>query len=338
MSETESAGGALFVVTAPGLESVAAREIAALGLRGAVEPGGVVVEGGDEEIALLNLHLRSASRVLRRIATFRARTFFELERHAARVPWDEVLSPGRPVRLNVTSRKSRLYHQRAIEERLLRAIDAPVAGSGGGGEIDADDGQGEDEQLFVVRFHRDRCVISADTSGVLLHRRGYRQALARAPLRETLAASMLLACGWNAKAPLLDPLCGSGTIPIEAALLARRIPPALANPTHTPRDFAFLHWPGTDRSHFDRLVAIAREGILPRAPVSIAGADRDAGAIEASRANAARAGVAEDIEFRVRPISAAAESEGGSWVVTNPPYGVRVGRPRPLRDLFAALG
>ena len=324
----------IFVVTAPGLEQVAAREIAELGMRGVVEAGGVAVVGGEREILLLNLHLRSASRVLMRIAAFRARTFFELERHAAKVDWRACLPVGHSVRLNVTSRKSRLYHQRAIEERLLRAIDAPANASGA---VDPE-AEGEGEQLFVVRFVRDECVISADTSGTLLHRRGYRQALGRAPLRETLAAAMLLASGWDGRTPLLDPLCGSGTIPIEAALMARRIPPGLASPGFEPRDFAVTDWPGFDQMLLEREVTRAREAILPKASVPVTGADRDAGVIEAARANAARAGVADDVGFQVRPLSAAEPGGGGGWVVTNPPYGVRVGRPRPLRDLYAALG
>lgn len=333
---TSSGEGArpIFVVTAPGLEKVAAREVAELGMDGVVEAGGVAVKGGEREILVLNLQLRSASRVILRIGAFRARTFFELERHAARIDWRSYLPDGRPVRLNVTSRKSRLYHQRAIEERLLRAIAAPADASGGADP----DAEGEGEQLFVVRFVRDECVISADTSGALLHRRGYRQAVGRAPLRETLAAAMLLATGWDGRTPLLDPLCGSGTIPIEAALIARRIPPGLANPGFAPRDFACLHWPGAQRALLEEEVARARESILPHAPAPIAGADRDAGAIEASRANAARAGVADDIGYQVRPLSAAEPGGAGGWVVTNPPYGVRVGRPRPLRDLYAALG
>ena len=139
-----------FVVTPPGLEPIAAAELAALGLEAEAEPGGLALDASAAELYAINLHLRSASRVLVRVAEFRARTFFELERHAARVPWAEFLDAGRPVRLRVTSRKSKLYHQRAIEERLLTAIAAPTAAE----EAD-EETEGEREQLFIVRFERE---------------------------------------------------------------------------------------------------------------------------------------------------------------------------------------
>lgn len=323
----------IFVVTPPGLEQVTAAEIAALSLSAEPEAGGLALDGSDRELYTLNLHLRTASRVLVRVAEFRARTFFELERHAARVPWADFLARDRPVRLRVTSRKSRLYHQRAIAERLHAAIGAVEATT-----ADDEEHEGADEQLFVVRFMYDRCVISADSSGPLLHRRGYRQAVARAPLRETLAAALLLASGWRAQAPLLDPFCGSGTIPIEAALIARRIAPGLARAEDRDRPFAFTRWQGFDRASFDALVAEARGQQLPSSPVRIVGSDRDAGAIEAARENATRAGVVADLELQERPLSAAEAVGAGGWLVTNPPYGQRIGETGRLRDLYAALG
>jgi putative N6-adenine-specific DNA methylase len=157
-------------------------------------------------------------------------------------------------------------------------------------------------------------------------------ATAKAPLRETLAAGLLLASGWDPSEPLLDPFCGSGTIPIEAALLARRIAPGV------DRDFAFRQWRSWDASAWSGLLAAARAQILPRAPAPIVGADRDAGAIVAARSNAERAGVAEDIEFRCAAISAIEPPPGHGALVSNPPYGVRVGEPGGLRDLYARLG
>lgn len=325
----------IFVVTAPGLEKVAARELFGLGLSGEVEEGGVSLQGDHRTLYALNLRLRTASRILVRVAEFRARTFFELERHAARIPWKNFIGGERAVRLRVTSRKSKLYHQRAIEQRLLAAIGAEAAAQRPEKEEEA---EGTAEQLFVVRFLYDRCVISADSSGALLHRRGYRQALGRAPLRETIAAAMLAASGWDGSAPLLDPFCGSGTLPIEAALIARRIAPGLASPEQEPREYAFSSWPDVDRQLFTKLVDGCRGEVLPRSPVRIVGSDRDAGAIEAAAANAERAGVAGEVELSVRALSAADPAGDGGWVVTNPPYGVRVGDSRALRDLYAALG
>ncbi|MCS6910799.1 MAG: methyltransferase, partial [Anaerolineales bacterium] len=185
-------------------------------------------------------------------------------------------------------------------------------------------------QLIVIRLVHDVCTISLDSSGELLHRRGYRLATAKAPLRETLAAGVLLASGWTPDRPLLDPFCGSGTLPIEAALLALAIAPGYA------RDFAFRYWPGYDAALFDSLRA---QSHAP-APVAlrISGSDRDAGAIEAARANAERAGVAASVEFVQRSVSAITPPADSGWVVTNPPYGLRVSQNRDLRDLYAAFG
>jgi putative N6-adenine-specific DNA methylase len=330
----------LFAATAPGLEPIAAGELRRLGIAGAAEDGGVFWEGGLPDLYAASLHLRTASRVLVRAAAFRARSFHELERHADRVPWERFVPTGGAVRLRVTSRKSRLYHEGAIAERLLRAVERRVGAVDAGGERDRDgDAEAEAEaQLFVVRFVRDAATISADASGALLHRRGYRQALAKAPLRETLAAAMLLASGWREDAPLLDPMCGSGTIPIEAALLARRIPPGLAGRDRAPRDFAFLRWPGFDAERWAETVERARDAILPAATAPIVASDRDAGAVEAARANAARAGVEGDVELLARPLSALEAPAAPGWLVTNPPYGLRVGESAPLRNLYAALG
>jgi putative N6-adenine-specific DNA methylase len=174
-----------------------------------------------------------------------------------------------------------------------------------------------------------------DSSGALLHMRGYRQATARAPLRETLAAAMLLACGWDPAAALLDPFCGAGTIPIEAAWLRAGRAPGAA------RHFAVLDWPGFDARLWRRLVREAEPAAARAAPAAagpIIGYDRDAGAIEAARANAERAGVADVVRFERRAVSALEAPAGPGWVVTNPPYGVRTGSAATLRDLYARFG
>lgn len=326
MSHVTADGGMdCFAAAAPGLEPLVAAELRALGklqsvVAGETEPGGVSFHADRDGLYAANLHLRIASRVLVRIGTFHASAFHELERHAARLPWREFVATGSPVAFRVTSRKSRLYHQDAIAQRLLAAA--------GGATVP----DGEAAQEFVVRLFRDQCTVSVDASGELLHRRGYRLATAKAPLRETLAAAMLAGSGWDGSAPLVDPMCGSGTIPIEAALMARRVPPGIARP------FAFMRWSGFDQSAWERLLRQARERVLPGSPVPILGSDRDAGAVAASRDNAERAGVAGDIEWRRAAISAMAPPAGRGWIVTNPPYGVRVGERRELRDLYAQLG
>ncbi|HEU5208781.1 MAG TPA: hypothetical protein VFU06_05155 [Longimicrobiales bacterium] len=319
----------LFAVAAPGLEAIVAAELRTLGIEGRVEQGGVAWSGDDASLSRAVLHLRTASRVLVRVARFRARGFPELERHAGRVDWSGFVARSDAVALRVTSRKSRLYHEGAIAERLLRVMGAAAV------PVDEEDASAHVQQ-FVVRFLRDECVISADAAGPL-HRRGYRQQVGKAPLRETLAAAMLHAIGCT-DVPLLDPMCGSGTIVIEAALLARRIPPALANDGQRPRASRMLRWSDFDHAAWDAAVADARRAMLAHVPVPVIGSDRDAGAIAAARANAERAGVQDDIAFEQRAISDARVPEGVGALVTNPPYGVRVGDTGELRDLYAALG
>lgn len=337
---------ALFAVTAPGLEPLAEAELHAIGIRGSAEPGGVAWEGTLEELYEANLRLRTASRVIVRIGAFTARAFYELERHLNRIEWERFVEPGGVVRLRVSSGKSKLYHEGAIGERVLRAIRGRVGDVSAAGPDGADDDAGDGaveppagaEQLFVVRFHRDRCTVSADASGELLHRRGYRVAVARAPLRETLAAAMLQGAGWPHTASLLDPFCGSGTIPIEAALAARRIAPGLARPDRTPRAYAFERWREHEPALWERAVGRAAGEVLEAAPAPILGSDRDEGAIAAALANAERAGVAADVELERKPLSAIDPPARPGYLVTNPPYGLRVGERAPLRNLYATLG
>jgi putative N6-adenine-specific DNA methylase len=325
-----------FAVTAPGLESLCAAELRVLEIRSTVDDGGAQWHGSIESIARANLWLRTASRVLVRVAEFRATAFYELELHAKRIAWDRFVAAASSVEFRVTCRKSKLYHSDAVAQRFARAVERRISGVRiAKANAAADDDEAVDtgdHQLFVIRLLHDVCTVSVDSSGPLLHRRGYRQQVAKAPLRETLAAAILLGAGWNGDVPLTDPMCGSGTIPIEAARLARLIAPG------RDRSFAFLRWPEVDQQMWSRLFDDARAGELPSSPVEIVGADRDAGAIEAARANAQRAGVADDIEFHVQPISALAEAEPPGLIASNPPYGVRVGESDELRNLYAQLG
>ena len=319
---------ACFAVAAPGLAALVEQELRQLACRyrlevEGVETGGVAFRADTAGLYAANLHLRITSRVLVRLGAFHAAAFGELERHARRLPWARFVGPGIQLAFRVTSKNSRLYHQEAVAQRLAAAAAESVGTHSG---VDAPSLE------FVVRLYRDQCTVSVDASGDLLHRRGYRLAVAKAPLRETLASAMLAAIGWDGTVPLIDPMCGSGTIPIEAALLARRIPPGLG------RDFAVQRWPAFDEREWRRLVEEARAGILPAAATRIVGSDRDAGAIASAAANAERAGVGQDIEWRRTAISAIGTPPGSGWIVTNPPYGVRIGERQKLRDLYAQLG
>ncbi len=326
-------------MSAPGLEQILAAEIRNLGFSTAeVVEGGVTLTGTLEQVYALNLHLRTASRVIVRVAEFHASTFHELERRAKRVDWSQYVGAGARARFRVTCRKSRLFHSDAVAQRFAESVAKQVLGVlASSADRDAldnpegDDADAAQEQLFIVRLAHDNCVVSVDSSGQLLHRRGYRQATGKAPLRETLAAAMLIGSGWDSAATLIDPLCGSGTIPIEAALIARRIPPRMN------RAFAFQNWPSYESAEWESLVGKSRDEIRP-APGRIMGSDRDEGAVKSACHNAQRAGVSENVLLEVRAISDVDFPVGNGSVVTNPPYGVRIGERGPLRNLYAQLG
>lgn len=331
----------LFAVTLPGLESITAQELTTLGFKPSLpqatlpsgekreETGGVEFGGDLKDMYRANLHLRTANRVLARLGEFNVTTFAELRYLAGRLAWDQILRPGQAVALRVTCHKSRLYHSAAVAERVAGAISDRLGGPCNIQKFD------EDEtplpQLIIIRLAFDHCTISLDTSGALLHRRGYRLETAKAPLRETLAASLLLLAGWDPCAPLLDPFCGSGTIAIEAALLARQIAPG------KNRHFAFMDWPNFSPSHWH--TALSEAAALERPLTTILQAsDRDAGAVRIAQSNAARAGVLENIQLSCWAFSAIQPPHEPGWVITNPPYGVRVSSNHDLRNLYAQLG
>ncbi len=326
-----------FAVTAPGLAPLAAAELVALGITPrAVSDAGVAFDATSASLFQANLWSRVTSRVLVRLATFEARDFATLEKQSKRVPWHRVLAPGASVRLRVTCRKSRLYHSDAVAERVARGIEHAIRSA----RMEQHSRDEEDSevatvaQLIIVRFEHDHCTISADSSGELLHRRGWRLAIAKAPLRETLAAAMLTACDWTPDTPLVDPFCGSGTLGIEAALMARNVAPGLS------RAFALEQWPGHNATEGARLRDEARAAQHESAGAPIVMADRDAGACDAAQANAERAGVLQDVVIAQQPLSETDLPAIGArgLVITNPPYGLRVSDGADLRSLYARMG
>jgi len=337
-----AAGGqhGCFAIIAPGLEPLALAEAVSLGLPASLAEGGGGIEWRGDLTSVLraNLGLRIASRVVVRVAQFEATSFAELEREARRIAWGRVIPAGSTVRFRVTCKKSRLYHSDAVAQRIADAIVRALPGTrveGASGRAGEDDEEttGDAGQLLIVRMFHDQCTVSADSSGDLLHRRGYRQAATRAPMRETIAAALLAASGWDGVAPLVDPLCGSGTIPIEAALRARGIAPG------SERHFAVERWAGLSAAAAARVRVAMASDARASAPGLIAGSDRDAGAVASAMANAARAGVAADLTLTEGAISALSLPAGPpGWVVSNPPYGVRVGDADRVRDLWARLG
>ena len=324
----------------PGLEAIAEHELTFMGGRvDASVIGGVDFSCSATVLADMLLGLRTVGRVGMRLATFAARTFAELERHAAaKVDWSTVLSADRAVHFRVSSKKSRLYHHDAIAERLERIAASAVPGGravrapSDAGDLESDVLQLPEVQRIIVRVHRDQVTLMADAAGGLMHRRGWRRETGKAPLRETLAAAMVHGSEWTGQGNLTDPMCGSGTIVIEAALLARNIVPG------RQRRFAAEHWP-LMRGRFEEARREAEaKAISHGVQGSIRGYDRDAGAIEAARSNAERAGVSDDVSFEVAPIAALGNGSSEDMVLANPPYGTRIGSADALRDLYATLG
>jgi len=313
----------IFLATAPGLEGVLCDEVKANGFRApkAVK-GGVTIEGRWHDVWRANLMIRGASRILARLGTFRTTELADIEKRARRLPWSTILRPGVPVRVEATATRSRIYHTGAIAERVGRAV-CDAAGTTLSDTADL---------AIAARFENDVCTISIDTSGTLLHKRGFKEAVAKAPLRETLAALFLRQCGYGGTEPVLDPMCGSGTFVIEAAEIAAGLMPGRA------RRFAFEHLATFDEAAWTALKASkAAEARTPS--VRACGSDRDAGAIAMSRANAERAGVAAFTEFHERTVSELTAPEGPpGLVIVNPPYGARIGDRKTLRPLYRALG
>jgi putative N6-adenine-specific DNA methylase len=315
----------IFVVTSPGFETVLCAEVREKGFKHPTPvKGGVTVQGGWPEVWRANLEIRGASRVLARIAEFRAFHLAQLDKRARKVAWGEVLRPDVAFRVEASCKGSRIYHQGAAAQRIEKAIretlGAPVS---------------PDAEICVkARIDDDLCTISIDTSGDSLHKRGHKEAVNKAPMRETLASLFLRQCGYDGTEPVVDPMCGSGTFVIEAAEIAAGLKPGRS------RHFAFEQLANFNAAAWQRLCApgTTTARIIP-AGIRFYGSDRDAGAISMSEANAARAGVAEMTEFRQHAISdLVAPSGPPGLVIVNPPYGSRIGDKKPLFPLYHALG
>ncbi len=324
----------LYVICAPGVELFTKQELEALSRlvdnRVLEERGGIEFDGQLIDIMRANLYLRTATRVLLRLGKFYAVGFPELRRKISKLPWENFLQVDQPIVLRVTCRKSRLYHSAAVAERVVNGIGERL-GKAPPLMPERMLEQADPPQLIVVRFLQNLCTVSVDSSGAALYRRGYRQATGKAPLRETLAAAILMASGWDGVSPLADPFCGSGVIPIEAALMARKIAPGIN------RNFAFMRWRVFQPEMWDTLRREAAAGELSFT-IPIIGSDRDAGVIKAAIANAGRAGVDEQIRFLRQSISELTSPGKQGWIVTNPPYGVRTGAKNDLRNLYARFG
>ncbi|MEO3472362.1 class I SAM-dependent RNA methyltransferase [Roseomonas sp. CAU 1739] len=311
----------IFLATAPGLEPMLCDEVRHKGFNSPKPvPGGVVIKGRWPEVWRANLWVRGAGRVLARIASFRVVHLAQLDTLAHRVPWAEVLRPDVPFRVEASCASSRIWHSGAAAERIATAIRDTLGAP-----------EAPDAAITVMaRIENDLCTISVDTSGEPLHKRGYKEAVNAAPLRETMAALFLRQCGFNGSEPVVDPMCGSGTFVIEAAEIAARLNPGRA------RHFAFEQLATFDKAAWQQMRAAKSR---PAPMLRFHGSDRDAGAIAMSRANAERAGVTALTEFRQATISELVPPEGPpGLVIVNPPYGNRLGEGKALTPLYRALG
>ncbi|MCE0505625.1 class I SAM-dependent RNA methyltransferase [Roseivivax sp. GX 12232] len=310
----------IFLVTAPGLEHFLGEEARAAGFTVTANvAGGVTLKGGWAEVRRANRELRGATRVLVRLARFPAAHPAQLDKRLRRLPWSDWLRADVPVRVEATCRNSKIYHQGAAKSRIERAIAETLGAEVGPGAPVA----------IKARIEADVCTLSVDTSGEPLHKRGLKEQVNKAPMRETMAALFLRAAGYDGREPVLDPMCGSGTFVLEAADRALGLSPGRA------RSFAFELLAG-EASDEDAAPA-------PTAPPEIqhkfTGFDRDAGAVAMAEANAARAGLGDHCRFACQPISEAQPPEGPpGLVIVNPPYGGRIGAKSPLFPLYAAFG
>lgn len=311
----------IFLATAPGLESLLYDEVRGKGFnRAKIVKGGVTIKGGWPDVWRANLWVRGASRVLARIASFQVLHLAQLDMRAREIAWGEILQSKIPFRVEAACSKSRIYHSTAAAERVERAIKdalkAPLSP--------------EAEITVMARIERDICTISVDTSGALLHKRGFKALVHKAPMRENMAALFLQQCGYKGTEPVFDPMCGSGTFVIEAAEIAARLNPGRA------REFAFERLVTFDPVAWEKMRSVER---IANTDVHFYGSDRDAGAVKMSTENAARAGVHEITEFKQQAISDIyPPSNAPGLVIFNPPYGMRIGDKRKLMPLYQTIG
>lgn len=307
-------------ICTPGLESFVEAELRALGIKPKPGAHGVVsFRATTRQLYVANVWLRTASRVLVRLATFRATDFAHLQMRASEVDWAPWIGDDIAPEFRVTSHKSKLYHTEGIAQRLHKTV-GPAS-------------RGEPVQPFVVRFEKDLCTISVDTGGTPLNHRGWRRDIGVAPLRPTMAAAMLMSAGYDGSHPLADPFCGSGTIVIEAALMAKKLPPG------GTRRFAFQTWPTFEAGTWASVQGEVKATADPGREVVIEASDRDSLAVEITEKNAKRAGVGDVIRIEKRVVSHLEGRTGPGWIVTNPPYGKRVGDGDllPLYKRFGAI-
>lgn len=304
----------LIATTTFGLEAVVKREIQALGYDiEKVEDGKITYTGDERAIVRSNLHLRCADRVLLRMGEFEAAEFEELFQNVKGMDWEYLIPPDGAFPVTGSSVKSALHSVPACQSTVKKAIVDRMTESLGVSELP------ETGAVFKVKVQmlKDRATITVDTSGEPLHKRGYRQRTVPAPMKETMAAALISLSFWNPDRVLLDPCCGSGTIPIEAAMIGKNMAPGLS------RKFACEEWPLIDREIWKEERKKAFEQIEDR-KLTIYACDVDPRSMEAAKENAMEAGVFDDIVFKQINITDLRPEGDNGIIIVNPPYGERI--------------
>ncbi|MBK8905481.1 MAG: class I SAM-dependent RNA methyltransferase [Anaerolineaceae bacterium] len=318
----------LIATTKFGLEMVVKQEIQALGFEEiVVSDGRIEFEATLADIPKANLWLRCADRVLLKIAEFPAHTFDDLFEQTTALPWEEWITQDGKFTVNAKSHKSALKSARSCQSIVKKAVVERLKSAY---QIDwfPETGAEFTIQLALVR---NSALLTLDTSGMGLHKRGYREEAGEAPLKETFAAGLVQLSFWQPDRLLLDPMCGSGTILIEAALIGRNIAPGLY------RDFAAEGWPAIPAEAWAQAREEAQNAILPGGTLQLQGSDSDPASIEIARSNAAKAGVADDIQFEVKDVRKLWIDREYGIVITNPPYGIRLAEYQELNSIYIAL-
>ena len=311
-----------------GLEAVVKREIQELGYKILKTEDGKVTYLGDERaVVRSNLWLRSADRVLLRMAEFEADTFEELFQQTKALEWEMLIPPDGKFTVTGTSVKSVLHSVPACQKIVKKAIVDRLSEAYGISEFPETGA----EYTVKATLLKDRVTLTVDTSGAGLHKRGYRIKDVAAPIKETLAAAMVQLSFWKEGRILVDPCCGSGTIPIEAALIGRNIAPGLN------RSFACEDWEFIDKNLWKEEKRAAFQAIRYDEKLDITGMDIDPKAVAAAKQNAEEAGVEDGIHFR-RADAAKLHAQGQNGIlITNPPYGERIGEEKEIQKIYGGL-
>ncbi len=328
-----------FASVPPGFESTAANELRdmVIGANPVVLPGGVEFTGKLDACYRANISCRTAGRILMRIAEFRDRRFARLRKHAGDIPWELYLAPGTPVVFSTTSHESRLFHTGRIEIEFRRAVTARLAEAGFEAVFPDEGADLSAVQRVFIRFDGDLCTVSIDSSGEALHRRGYKLHVEVAPLRENIAAALLLEAGIDRCDLLMDPMTGSGTFSLEAGLIALNRPPGLQ------RSFAFERWPAYSAAACGNIRRKLSDAVLQpeMRKFRIECLDLDPGAVETARTNITRAGLEGVIAPRAGDffsITNGTRPDERVIIALNPPYGKRLGTVDTARELYAKIG